>query len=159
MYNIWTALSRCKAKLTFSIKLILVRNYLSCRIQMYLKCNFYSNATVPNSRFRYFTVNYLYFPFQGSRNTYVFFLVGLPGYESGFLINLLITAIWANNHLLPSFFASSSITCQCSILLWESQESLSSPSWLVKILRFGIFLKFNCLQVCYRTFQRQISST
>ena len=135
------------------MKLILVRNYLFGRIQMYLNCNLYSNATVSHSGFRYFTVNYLYFSFQRSRNTQIFLLVGLPGYESGFLINLLITAIWAKSHLLSSLFASSSIRQQCSILLRESQESLSSLSWLVKILIFGIFFKFNCLQVCYSIFQ------
>ena len=125
---------------------------------MYLNCNLYSNATVSHSRFRCFTVNYLYFSLRGGRNTLVFLLVGLPGYESGLLINLIITAIWENSHLLPSLFVSYSIRYQYSILLWESQEILSLLSWLVKILRFGIFLKFNCLQICYSVFQWQISS-
>ena len=63
------------------------------------------------------------------------------------------------NHLLPSFSASSSFLYPCSIPLWESQESLSSLSWPLKVLRFGTFLKFNSLQFCYSVFQWQISST
>ena len=46
---------------TFSITLILVRDYFSCRIQKYLNRNFHSNPTLLHSRFRYFTVDYLYF--------------------------------------------------------------------------------------------------
>ena len=75
----------------------------------------------------------------------------LVGYESGFLINLLITTIWENSHLSPSFFDyTSSIPYPCyfpflfipvSILLWNSPESLSLSSWLVRVLRFGKFCK------------------
>ena len=82
---------------------------------MYLNHNFHSNSTLLYSRFRYFTVDYLYFFLQGSRNTQVFLLSELAGYESGFLVNLLITTIWVKDHFLPSFLASSSIRCPCSI--------------------------------------------
>ena len=85
---------------------------------MYLNHNFNSNSTLLYSRFRYFTVDYLYFFLQGSRNTQVFLLSELAGYESGFLVNLLITTIWVNwvnNHFLPSFIASYSIPYPCSI--------------------------------------------
>ena len=137
----------------FSITLILVENYLSCRIQMYLNHNFLSNPTLSHSRFRYFTADFLYFFIQGSRNTYV----------SGFSVNLLITTIWVNNHLSPSFFClhlhllahaispPSLSLCQSSS---ESlKENLSSLSWQKKVVRFGIFLKFNGLQVYYSVFQ------
>ena len=33
----------------------------------------------------------------------MFVLSGLTGYESGFLVNMLIATIWENNRLLPSF--------------------------------------------------------
>ena len=46
-------------KSTFAIKLILVSNYLFCRIHIYLNRNFHSNPTLSYSRFRYFTVDYL----------------------------------------------------------------------------------------------------
>ena len=140
------------------IKLILVRDYLSCRIQMYLNHVFHSNPT-SNSRFRYLTVDFLYLFLQGYRNTLVFILSKLTGHGSGFLVNLLITTIWESNHFLPTFFVStSSIPYPCCypflipvlIPLWESQESLS---FLMKVLRFGKLLKFNGLQVCYSVFQ------
>ena len=94
---------------------------------------------------------------QGSRNTSVFLLSELTGCESRFLVNLLITTIWANNHHLPSFSASS-IPYPSSIPLWESQESLSTSSWILKVLRCCIFLEFDGLQACYIVFQWQISS-
>ena len=137
---------------TFSIKLILVRGYLSCKIQMYLSHDFHFNPTLSHSSFGYFTVDFLCFLFQGSRNTWLFLLSELVGYESGFLVNLLITMIWENNHVSPSFFAcTSSIPYPCcfpslsipvSIPIWESQESLSLSSWLVKITS-----PFQCVSV------------
>ena len=45
----------------------------------------------------------------------VFLLSELAGYESGFLVNLLINAIWVNDHFLPSFSVSSSIPYSCFI--------------------------------------------
>ena len=48
----------------------------------------------------------------------MFLLSELAGYESGFLINLLITTIWVNwvnDHFLPSFIASCSIPYPRSI--------------------------------------------
>ena len=56
--NMWTASSRCSK---LFLKLILVGDYLSCRIQMYLNRNFHSNPTLSHSRFRYFIVDYLCF--------------------------------------------------------------------------------------------------
>ena len=94
---------------------------------------------------------------QGRRNTSVFLLSELTGYESIFLVNLVITTIWANNHPLPSFLASS-IPYPCSIPLWKSQESLSTSSWMVKVLRCCIFSEVDGLQACYIVIQWQISS-
>ena len=54
---------------TFSIKLILVKDYPFCRIQMYLSHDFNSNPTLSHSRFKYFAFDFLYFFLQGSRNT------------------------------------------------------------------------------------------
>ena len=48
-------------KRTFSIKLIVVKYYLSYRIQMYLTRNFHLNTTLSHAGFKYFTVDYLYF--------------------------------------------------------------------------------------------------
>ena len=73
---------------------------------MYLNRNFHSNSTLLYSRFRYFTVDYLYFFLQGSRNTQVFLLSELAGYESGFLVNLPITTVWVNDYFLRSFLDS-----------------------------------------------------
>ena len=110
---------------------------------MYPNHKFYSNPTLSHSSFRYFTVDFSYFFLQGSKNISVFLLSELVGYEPVFLVNLLITTIWVNNHLSPSFFPSnSSIPYPCyfpshfipvSISLWESQESLSLLSWPVEI--------------------------
>ena len=64
---------------------------------MYLNHNVYSNPNLSYSSCRYFTADFLYFFLQGSRNTQVFPLSELAGYESGFLVNLIITTIWVNN--------------------------------------------------------------
>ena len=42
----------------FFIKLILVRDYLTCKIQIYLNQNFHSNPTLSHSSFPYFTVDF-----------------------------------------------------------------------------------------------------
>ena len=103
---------------------------------MYLNHNFYSNPTLSFSRFRYFTVGFLYLFSQGIRNTYVFLLSELAGYVSGFLLNLPIILIRPNNLHSLSFFASISFAPYPCLF----------PSL------FG-------LQVCYNVLQGQISST
>ena len=70
---------------------------------MYLNRNVHSNATLSHSRFRYVIVNYLYFSFQWSRIHSGIVLVGFPGFESGFLIHLLITAIGKKSPLIILF--------------------------------------------------------
>ena len=120
---------------------------------MYLNHNFHSNLTLSHSRFTYFTVDYWYFflfyffSFKWISRVWVM-IFGKPANK-----------IWANSHLLLSFFSSSSISHPCSIPLWVSQEGLSSLRWLVKALRFVIFLNSNGLQVCYIVFQWEISFT
>ena len=67
------------------------------------------------------------------------------GYYNVDSFNLLITTIWANSHLSPSFSASTfsipypfyipSLFIPASISFWESQESLSLLCCLVKVLR------------------------
>ena len=110
---------------------------------MYVNHNFHSNSTLSHSSFRYFTVDFLYFFLQESRNTQVFLLSELAKYESGFLVDLLITIIWSKNYVSPSFFAATSSTSYpfyfpflfilVSIRLRGSQESLSLLSLLVEI--------------------------
>ena len=51
---------------------------------MYLNRNFYSNSSLPHSRFRYFIVDCSYFFLQGSRNTQVFLLSELEGMSQDF---------------------------------------------------------------------------
>ena len=51
---------------------------------MYLNGNFHSNPTLSHSSFRYFTVDYLYFSLQGSRNIWVFLLSELEGMSQDF---------------------------------------------------------------------------
>ena len=49
----------------------------------------------------------------------MFLLRELAGYESGFLVKLLITTIWANSHLSLFFFASTSSPANSS---WSSRR-------------------------------------
>ena len=83
----------------------------------------------------------------------------IRGYKSVFLVNLLITTLLANNHLLPPFLASISIPILYSIPSESLRKDFSSSSWLVKVFDFRILIKFNGLQFCYSVFQWQISST
>ena len=141
---------------TFSIKLILVRDYLSCEIDIYLNRNLHSNPILSRSMFRHFIVDYFFYK---EVETPRCFFKWISRVWVRILVNQLITTIWTKNHLLRSFFAPLQSLHILSLSLWESQESLSSLSWLMKIWRFGIFLKFNGLKVCYSVPQWQIFST
>ena len=68
---------------TFSIKLVLVRDYAYSKARKYLNHDFHSNTTLSHSRFRYFTVDFLYFFFK-EVETPRFFLSELAGYKLGF---------------------------------------------------------------------------
>ena len=90
----------------------------------------------------------------------MFLLSKLAWYESGFSVNLVITTIWANNHLLPSFLGKQSPLLY-SLPMFHYPLKVSGKSIIVKLtgksFKFGIFLKFHGLQVYYSVFQWQIS--
>ena len=87
----------------------------------------------------------------------------LVGYESGFLVNLLITTIWENSHLSPSFFDCTASIPYPFISLSSSSLSKSSSEILQKAYHCQVdwwefydlvnFVRFDGLQVCYSVFQ------
>ena len=126
-----------------------MRDFLSCRMQMYLHCTFHSNPTLSHWRFRHTTVDYLYcFP-QESRNTQMFLFKWIMGNQPWCLLNL---ADLNYNLGKKPFFLASSISYPSSIPLWESRKSLSSFCWLVKVLDVVYFWSSvvqNSVAVCF----------
>ena len=134
----------------------MVSDYLSRRIQMYLKLWFFilikhfHNQGLGISLF-------IFYSFSSKEvETPRCFFSELAGYESGFLVNLLITTGKQSPFTIFFFSSTSTIPYPCSFSSpFIPASILLSGKWgeTWKVLRFGKFFDFSGLQVCYSMFQ------